>query len=188
MSAPRPCLALYTFGLFATRADDPVNDGFRERNDPIFAVVDRAPGLIARSGYASDPGPEPWGPEVYPRFFADEHGEGWAPATLSLWRDLESAFAFVYFGIHAEAMSHGREWFREPAWPPLALWWHGDEAYPRWAEGVRRHHHLHDHGPTATAFTFAVAFDSGGARARIDKERAKSLAAGAPVPRRGARA
>ena len=59
MSAPRTCLALYTFGLLATRADDPVNDGSRERNDPIFAVVDRVPGLIARSGYASDPGPEP---------------------------------------------------------------------------------------------------------------------------------
>ena len=97
--------------MFATRADDPVNDGFYERNGPIFAAVDATPGLIARSGYASDPGPEPWGKEVYPRVFTDEHGEGWSPATLSLWQDLESAFAFVYFGLHAEAMAHVREWF-----------------------------------------------------------------------------
>jgi hypothetical protein len=185
MPARRPCLALYTFGMFATRAEDPANDGFRERNDPIFAAADATPGLIARSGYASDPGPEPWGKEVYPRFFADEHEEGWAPATLSLWQDLESAFAFTYFGIHAEAMSHGREWFQPPSWPPLVLWWHVEETYPPWAEGVRRHHHLHDHGPTPVAFTFAVPFDASGIRSRIDKERARSLVLGAPTPRRG---
>ena len=171
--------------MFATRADDPVNDGFRERNDPIFAAADRTPSLIARSGYASDPGPDPWGREVYPRFFTDDHAEGWAPATLSLWRDLEAAFAFIYFGIHAEAMSHGREWFRHPDWPPLVLWWHADETYPQWAEGVGRHPHLHDHGPTPRAFTFAVPFDATGSRSRIDRERARSLAAGTPFPRRG---
>lgn len=184
MTASRPCLALYTFGLFAARADDPVNDGFRERNDPIFAAVDATPGLIARSGYASDPGPASWGPEVYPRSFADEHRDGWSPATLSLWRDLESIFAFTYFGIHAEALSHGREWFRPPEWPPLTLWWHHDDGYPHWAEGVRRHHHLHDHGPSPTAFTFAVPFDASGAPARIDAKRARSLATGDPAPRR----
>lgn len=184
MPDARPRLALYTFGLFATRADDPANDGFYARNDRIFALVDRAPGLIARSGYASDPGPAPWGREVYPRFFTDEHGEGWAPATLSLWQDLESAFASVYFGLHAEAMAHGREWFRPPAWPPLTLWWHAETGYPQWAEGVRRHHHLHDHGVPPDAFTFAEPHDADGHRLRIDRARARSLAVGAPVPRR----
>jgi len=170
--------------LFATRADDPINDGFHKRNDPVFAAADATPGLIARSGYASDPGPEPWGKEVYPRFFQDEHNEGWAQATLSLWRELESAFAFIYFGIHAEAMSHGREWFQRPSWPPLALWWHSGEEYPSWAEAVRRHHHLHDHGPTPQAFTFAVPYDTAGVRTNVNKHLAKSLAAGVPVPRR----
>ena len=122
MTSARPCLALYTFGIFTRPAEDSANDGFRDRNDPIFAVVDATPGLIARSGYASDAGPAPWGAEVYPSFFTDEHGDGWSPATLSLWRDLESVFAFTYFGLHAEAMAHGRDWFREPAWPPLVLW------------------------------------------------------------------
>lgn len=53
--------------MFAAPSDDPVNDGFRQPNGPIFALADATPGLIARSGYASDPGPDPWGPEVYPR-------------------------------------------------------------------------------------------------------------------------
>ncbi|TNC74618.1 DUF3291 domain-containing protein [Rubellimicrobium roseum] len=176
MSAARPCLALYTFGIFSRPADDPANDGFRERNDPIFAAVDATPGLIARSGYVTDPGPLSWGEQVHPRFFTDEHGDGWSPATLSLWRDLEAAFAFTYFGRHAEAMARGREWFREPAWPPLVLWWHAEEGYPQWAEGVRRHQLLHDHGPGPDAFTFARAYDPAGARVRIDKTRVRASA------------
>lgn len=52
-------LALYTFGLFSRPAQDPANDGFYLRNDPIFAAIEHAPGFIARSGYATDPGPEP---------------------------------------------------------------------------------------------------------------------------------
>lgn len=93
-------LALYTFGMFARRADHPANDGVHALNDPVFARVDRAEGLIARSGYASDPGPESWGPEVYPRFH-EERGDGWAPATLSLWTELEAPWAFTYSGLAA---------------------------------------------------------------------------------------
>jgi len=183
MTDVRPCLALYTFGIFAKPAEDPANDGFRDRNDPIFAVVDATLGLIARSGYDADPAPLSWGEQVQPRFFTDEHGDVWSPATLSLWQDLEAVFAFTYFGLHAEAMSRGRDWFREPAWPPLVLWWQAEEGYPQWAEGVRRHHLLHDHGPTPEAFTFAQAFDPSGARVRIDRARVKALASRrAPQP------
>ncbi|WP_375261040.1 DUF3291 domain-containing protein [Palleronia sp.] len=167
-------LALYTFGMFARPAEDPANAGFYELNAPVFDRVDSAPGLIARSGYAADPGPDPWGPEVYPRFYA-ERGDGWSPATLSLWTDLESLFSFTYFGLHAEALKRGREWFQTPRWPPLVMWWHHGNARPTWADGVSRHEHLHDHGPTATAFTFKTAFDESGARIKLDKHRIDAL-------------
>lgn len=169
MSAPR--LALYTFGMFERAADDPANDGFYLRNDPVFAAVERAPGFVARSGYASDPGPAPWGPEVYPRFFTDRNGDGWSPATLSLWEDVEAAFAFTFFGLHAEAMAHGGDWFAAGPWPPLAMWWHDGDDPPHWSEAVSRYHHLCDQGPGARAFTFKVLFDPTGARTRLDKAR-----------------
>lgn len=169
-------LALYTFGQFIGRADDRSNDGFHAMNDPVFAAVDRAEGLIARSGYASDDGPEPWGAEIYPRFYR-ERGDGWSPATLSLWRDLESLFAFTYSGLHARAMSHGREWFQQPDWPPLVLWWHAGPAHPVWAEGAARLEHLHDHGPTPHAFTFKAPFDRAGEPTRIDPDRVRTLKA-----------
>ena len=171
-------LALYTFGQFIERADSPANDGFHARNDPILELVDQAPGLVARSGYASDPGPEPWGEEVYPAFYK-ERGDGWSPATLSLWEDMESLFVFTYFGLHAEALSHGREWFQLPQWPPLVMWWHSAEARPTWAEGVERHRHLHEHGPAPFGFTFKQPFDQAGNPTKLNKARVQALQAAA---------
>ncbi|WP_171181460.1 DUF3291 domain-containing protein [Ruegeria sp. HKCCD8929] len=167
-------LALYTFGQFIEPADDPSNDGFRALNDPVFAIADKAPGLIARSGYASDEGPSPWGKEVYPRFYEDR-GDGWSPATLSLWHDIESLFAFTYFGLHAEALKRGREWFRSPNWPPLVLWWHSQRGNPTWSEGVERIEYLQDHGPSPYAFTFRAPFDEAGSSLKIDRVRVREL-------------
>lgn len=167
-------LALYTFGMFSAPADDPANDGFREFNDPIFALVDKAEGLIARSGYASDLGPSPWGPEVYPRFY-HETGDGWSPATLSLWTNMETLFSFTYFGLHAAALKRSREWFQKPQWPPLVMWWHNGEGYPTWADGVWRHEHLHDNGPSHTAFDFKQPFDEAGNPTKLDKARLNEL-------------
>lgn len=167
-------LALYTFGMFAKPANDPANAGFHELNDPVLAAVDRAEGLIARSGYASDGEGRSWGAEVYPRFYR-ETGDGWSPATLSLWTDMESLFAFTYFGLHAAAFKRGREWFQKPEWPPLVMWWHMGTDYPIWAEGVRRHAHLHDNGPTPMAFTFKTAFDENGAPYALDKRRVQAF-------------
>lgn len=174
MTRPAPVLALYTFGQFIRPSGDAANDGFHALNDPVFRIADRAEGLIARSGYASDEGPQPWGPEVYPRFY-EERGDGWSPATLSLWRDIESLFAFTYSGLHAEALRRGREWFRQGGWPPLVLWWHDGAGLPSWAEGVTRYEALHDHGPGPRAFTFRDAYDSAGRPATVDKTRVRAL-------------
>jgi len=154
-------LALYTFGQFLKPAEDGANDGFHALHDPVMASVDAAPGLIARSGYASDDGTAPWGAEVYPRFYRDR-GDGWSPATLSLWTDLGAVAAFTYSGLHAKALRQGRAWFEKPHWPPLVLWWHPDPQPPTWAEGARRLEHLHDHGPTPAAFTLRTPFDPTG--------------------------
>ena len=161
-------LALYTFGMFSRPSEDPANDDFHSLNDIVLAAVDKADGLIARSGYASDPGPKSWGDEVYPEFYHD-NGDGWTPATLFLWADMESLFAFTYFDLHAAALSRGREWFQKPFWPPLVLWWHDDTHYLQWEDGVYRHKHLHENGPNPFAFTFKSPFDREGNATKLDK-------------------
>ena len=169
-------LALYTFGMFLRPAEDPANAGFHALNDPVLAEVDRAEGLIARSGYASDLDGSSWGPEAYPRLYR-ERGDGWSPATLSLWSDLEAVLAFTYSGLHAAALRRGRQWFETPDWPPLVLWWHQGAGYPTWAEGVRRQEYLHDHGPSPEAFHFRQAFGADGAPLVPDPARIRLLRA-----------
>jgi hypothetical protein len=173
-------LALYTFGLFSKPADDPANAGFHELSDIVLQAVDGAQGLIARSGYASDGEGTSWGPEIYPSFYR-ERGDGWSPATLSLWRDLESLFFFTYFGIHAAVLKRGREWFEAPDWPPLVLWWHQKEGNPTWADGVARHAELHAQGPRPGAFDFKQAFDQRGDPVRLDKGRISLFRHSAPL-------
>lgn len=164
-------LALYTFGLFIHPAEHPANDGFYELNDPIFDIVDSAPGLIARSGYVADEDLKPWGEEVYPHFYK-EKGDGWCPATLSLWTDIESLFHFTYYGLHKEALKRGKEWFQHGDWPPFVLWWHeDDEKYPTWAEGVERFENLYSNGPTPYGFDIKNLFDLDGKPMQIDKDR-----------------
>lgn len=168
-------LALYTFGMFIKPSEHPANEGFHRRNDPILEAVEKADGFLARSGYEGDPGPSSWGEQIYPRFY-EERGDGWSPATLSLWRDLESPMAFSYFGLHAEALAHGRKWFSSGDWPPLVMWWVEDHHVPDWAEAVDRHETLHDYGATARGFTFRKPFDKTGEETVVDSKRVKLLA------------
>ncbi|HKG24044.1 MAG TPA: DUF3291 domain-containing protein, partial [Thermomicrobiales bacterium] len=84
--------------------------------------------------------------------------------TLSLWRDLESAVAFAYSGLHAEALRRRRGWFPAPAWPSYAAWWVADDNRPDWREAMRRLEHLHDRGPSTIAFDFRSPFDATGNR------------------------
>ena len=169
-------LALYTFGIFKKPAADVANDGFHLRNDPLLKLVDQTHGMITRSGYANESGPESWGTQVYPRFYI-EQGDGFSPSTLSIWRDLESVFAFTYFGLHAEALAHGRAWFKKPEWPPYVLWWIEAGEQPTWTDSVLRHEHLHDTGPSAFAFNFKNAFDAKGKSVTLDHALAKLIAA-----------
>jgi len=53
-----------------------------------------------------------------------------------------------------------REWFERPSGSPFALWWVPEGHEPTVAEAVARLQHLHEHGPSAEAFTFGEAFSA----------------------------
>jgi hypothetical protein len=96
-------LAIYNFNNFRVRSDEPINQGFHDWNAVNFRAAEISEGFVAGSGYEGEDSPSSWGPQVFPRFYI-ENGDGWAPSSLSLWRDLPSLFAFSYSGIHIEAM------------------------------------------------------------------------------------
>ena len=163
-----PSLAVFTFAILSEASDHPRMRGFFESDPQNLRAAEHADGFIARSGYDGEPGPPSWGEMVYPRFFAGNR-EGWTPATLSLWQDLESLAAFVYRGIHAQAIAQRGKWFVEPQYPTHALWWVPDGHTPLWFEAKFRHEHLHDHGPSKYVFKLLRAFDLEGGRIHLDR-------------------
>lgn len=169
-------LAVYTFAQFRTRADDPSNDDFFEHEPSIWAAMERAEGFIARSGYEDEPGPDSWGEQVFPKYWQD-NGDGWAPSTISLWHDLESALAAIYRGPHADILRLGHLFVKEAIdYPPYVLWWVENGHQPDWDEAVERLELLGDNGPSAAAFTFKSAFDADGRTVSVDGGRSRDIA------------
>lgn len=169
-------LAIYNFNNFRERSEAPINQGFHDRNALNFSAAELSEGFVARSGYDDEPGPSSWGEQVFPRFYV-EKGDGYAPSTISLWRDLSSLYAFSCSGIHTDALRNARQWFERHEWPPYVLWWVTKGHIPTWSEGVERLEHLHDHGPSLIAFNFKQAFDPDGNPTKIDREAVQRLQA-----------
>lgn len=163
-------LALFTFGVLVEPQGHPEVQGFWDGADLNFEAAEQSDGFIGRSSYDADTGLHSWGERVSPRFFVGDEREGTlAPRTLSMWEDVESAFAFAYSGVHAEALSRRREWFVKPEWPTYVAWWVADDHTPDWHEATTRHEYLHDHGPSAYAFDFKHSFDPDGNPREIDR-------------------
>jgi len=171
------CLAAYTFNQFLDRYESPRVQGFRDAEPGAFAAMDRAEGLIGRSGYDGEAGPASWGTQVFPKYWVD-NGDGFAPSTLSVWRLIEALMAATYHGAHGNAFRKGADWHVRPTpFPAYVVWWVPEDHRPDWAEAVERLEHLGDQGPTPGAFTFKTAFSPEGAPYRPDTGEIKRLAA-----------
>ena len=169
-------LALYTFAQFRKPAEDTANDDFFSNEPAIWTAMERAEGFIARSGYDGDPGPESWGEQVFPKYWVD-NGDGWAPSTISLWQDLETALAAVYRGPHAEILKLGHLFVKEAEdYPAYVLWWVRENHQPDWVEAVERHELLGDNGPSVDAFTFKRAFNPDGKPLVVNAANSREIA------------
>ncbi|HTS87297.1 MAG TPA: DUF3291 domain-containing protein [Gemmatimonadales bacterium] len=161
-------LAFFTFAILREGPAHPDAQAFLARVEANFAAAELSVGFVARSVLDPITGEHSWGRCLAPRFF-EEGRHQLAPRSLSLWASLEAVYAFTYAGIHAEALSHRREWYLPAAWPPYVAWWVPAEHRPDWAEAVARHEQLHDGGPSATAFDFKHAYGANGVPATIDR-------------------
>lgn len=136
---------------------------FIERVPPTFAAAESSEGFICRAkgNYILNESGQLTSVEYdkIPTFYED-------PAlivqTLSVWQDIESAWAYVYSGTHMDALKRRSEWMQKPTFPQYVLWWRNTDAIPLFAEGVHWLEHLHTHGVTKDAFTFRQAFTNDG--------------------------
>jgi uncharacterized protein DUF3291 len=158
-------VALYTFGLLDPAIEPRKLTDFVRRGGQILDDVDQAPGFLGRpaqsaGGTATHAGGEDYGawgvyelPDV-PSFAG--HDRRIHIATLSLWRDLESARSFVYHGFHRDALRIRYNWFLKGEWPGYVLWNVADGVVPRWGDGVSRYEALARDGESGDQFSFGA--------------------------------
>jgi hypothetical protein len=166
-------LAFMTFGVLHEPRGHPGSKGFIDRIPATYAVAERCEGFLERSYLDPETGRHGWGDEVCPSFVSQDLQSHLAH-TFSLWRDLESVYAFAYADRHAEALRLRREWFRDPAYPGYVAWWVAEDHTPSVAEATDRLELLHAGGPTPAAFNFKIPFDARGQPAPLDRDLVKA--------------
>jgi len=160
-------VAFYTFGILRESPRHETVRPFWDRGPRVIEAAENTDGFVYQSR-------EQWqnplfhDQQEYPVLPPDNPSER-APATLSLWEDLESVYAFSYRGPHAEALGKRKEWFVKAEWPTYVAWWVDDDHMPTFEEAVERQGHLHENGPTPYAFDFKTPHGETGAPEQLDR-------------------
>ncbi len=170
-------IAFLTFGNMLAPWGDPVVAEFEAREEAVFGAAEESPGFVA---YAPSVDRAPGAPVRHSPFYMGSPGEALdsEASTLTVWRDLESVFAFAYGGRHLEAFKRRRSWFHPPAWPRYLAWWIGDDELPTWEDAYARQERLHAMGPTPEAFDFHHPFDADGQPTTVRRPPARPGGAG----------
>lgn len=140
-------LAQLNVASFLTSRDDPSVADFVNALDEINALADTSDGFVWRlqddGGAALD---------------FDPYGDG-TVVNMSVWRDVQSLFAYTYKTAHSKIMARRKEWFHMPAESHFVLWWVPAGHVPSLEEAIDRLHILREEGASPLAFHFKQAFD-----------------------------
>jgi hypothetical protein len=167
MIAAMKKLAFMTYGTLLEEFGHPTVQGFIDRVSGVYDAADATPGFVDRSERNLETLGHSWGEIVTPKCWGGVTTRKTA-STLSLWDDIESVAAFSYHGKHGEAMKLRNDWFEHPGLPEHVGWWVDEDETVNWQTAADRMDHLHEHGPTAHAFTLRAPFGADGNPCRID--------------------
>jgi hypothetical protein len=166
-------VAFLTLGVMQQPDNHPLLQGFNDRVEGVYADADAFDGFIARFPDDFTTGASWHLPR--PALFHGEEYAGRLAISLTLWRDLESVFAYSYSGPHSEALGKRKDWFLKPRWPSYVAWWIDASHVPTRLKAYAHYDHLCGHGATANAFDFRTAFDETGFACIVDLARAKRI-------------
>lgn len=159
MPAASHCLALVNAGILRMPPDAPEMVHFFAEFDRVYAAAEAAPGYVwhlPQTIHGGDTEPLRLDPAQFEALGAAGQS---LLVNVSVWRDAQTVREFVYRGVHGEVLRENRRrWFDPLPGGALALWWVEAGAMPGPEEGLCRLLHLHRHGPSAEAFTFAQPF------------------------------
>ena len=144
-------LAQINIGRLAAPEGNPRVQPFFDALERINALADGSPGFVWRlqseAGNATDIAIAP---------------DPLLIVNMSVWRDADALFEFVYRTAHTPEMARRREYFQRFDGAYQALWWVEAGHLPTISEGLSRLWMLDRYGPSPHAFTFKARFPQPG--------------------------
>ncbi|RAW00838.1 DUF3291 domain-containing protein [Pseudochryseolinea flava] len=137
-------LAQVNIGKIVASIDSPVMADFVANLDPINALAEQSDGFIWR---LKDDG-------TNNATSITMYGDPAIIVNMSVWKDFDSLFQYVYKSKHVDFFKRRSEWFQKMPEMYVALWYVPVGHTPTVAEAQARIDHLRKHGETDYAFTF----------------------------------
>lgn len=140
-------LAQINIGRLVAEQDDPRVRPFMEALDAVNALAEDSPGFVWRLvGEGNDAMDVRYAPDPL------------LAVNMSVWRDAESLFDYVYKSGHTPFMARRREFFERFDGVYQALWWVRAGHRPTVEEGLAKLWLIERFGPSPQAFTFKARF------------------------------
>ncbi|KJD34848.1 hypothetical protein PW52_13115 [Tamlana sedimentorum] len=126
--------------------DDPIMQDFVNNVNRINAIADQSEGFIWRlEGEEKN--------EVA-QIFQDAS----LIVNISLWKNLESLFNYIYKSAHVDIFKRKKEWFSKIELSHMAFWYIPESALPTLQEAKHKLDYLNEFGSSPYAFTFKDKF------------------------------
>lgn len=136
-------LAQANVALFRWSLDDPKMHEFVSQIDTMNVLAESSPGFIWRETDTVDSQNWP-SPYATPLLFFN----------LSVWKDVESLWRYVYKTEHIEVLKRRAEWTEEIGTSPLIMWWIQEDQRPTPMDAVERFQALNNGATCEGVFTF----------------------------------
>ena len=144
-------LAQINIGKLVAPHGDPRVQPFFDALDRINAIADASPGFVWR---LQDDSGNAMGISYSP--------DPMLAVNMSVWRDADALFEFVYRSSHTPVMARRRDYFQKFDGTFQALWWLPAGEVPTVSDGLSRLWLLDRFGPCPQAFTFKARFPGPG--------------------------
>jgi hypothetical protein len=140
-------LAQINIGKILAPMNSPVMAGFANNLDTINALAEGSEGFVWR---LKDDNNNATSIKVF--------DDDFIIINMSVWKNTDALFRFVYQTQHAEFVKRRKEWFEKMSDMYMALWYIPATHTPTAHEAVEKLYHLRKHGETPLAFTFKKRF------------------------------
>lgn len=140
-------LAELNIGRMLAPIDSEIMKDFVLNLDAINALAESSPGFVWR--YTSD-----GNNATSTRIFDDDY----LIVNMSVWKDMDTLFDYVYKSAHVEIFKRRKEWFQKMDSMYMVMWYVPAGKIPSVEEALERLIYLREHEATPYAFTFKKSF------------------------------